>query len=110
MHDAENRDTNALGDVAKEVQRKRKNRDKQRKSVAKKEAAQAAQDMCIAELQAKNTADATKIKKLVLSQQTGKQKQAEMSETIEQLTVKVRAKIASLFDIFTLASFADYEA
>jgi hypothetical protein len=32
-----------------------------------------------------------------------------MSETIEQLTVKVRAKIASLLDAITLASFAGYE-
>jgi hypothetical protein len=32
-----------------------------------------------------------------------------MSETIEQLTAKVRAKIASSLDAITPASFAGYE-
>ena len=63
----------------------------------------------IGRVQAKNTTDATTIKKLVFAQQAAKRAQAEMSETIAQLTVKVRTKIASLLDAMTLASFAGYE-
>ena len=109
MEDTENRTNNVLDGETKEAQRKLKNNLKQRKAAGKKKAAEAAKDVRIAELQAKNTTDATRIEKLVFAQQVAKRKQAEMSETIEQLTVKVRAKIASLLDAITLASFAGYE-
>ena len=109
MHDTENVDINSLGAEAKEEERILKKRQKNERHYAKKKAAEAAKDVRIAELQAKNTTDATTIKKLVFAQQAAKRAQAEMSETIEQLTVKVRTKIASLLDAMTLASFAGYE-
>ena len=109
MYDATNRNSNTSDDEAKDAQRKLKHRESAKFSARRKKAAEAAKDVRIAELQAKNTTDATRIEKLVFAQQVTKRKQAEMSETIEQLTVKVRAKIASLLDAITLASFAGYE-
>jgi hypothetical protein len=68
MEDTENRTNNVLDGEIKEAQRKLKNNLKQRKAAGKKKAgAEAAKDVCIAELQAKNTTDATKIEKLVFS-------------------------------------------
>jgi hypothetical protein len=95
--------------AATKERRLQQNREAGANCRAKKKAAEAAKDVLIAKLQAEKAAAAIGNDQLALSLKLADQKQAEMSETIEQLTVKVRAKIASLFDIFTLASFADYE-